>query len=120
MSKTRIAVALALAAIVAGPIVLYAEQGKGEAALARAVVQATLPLERGIAASAGQGVPISAKFEFDDDDDDELQLSVYTVKGDPSQAYSVDFETGDVRAKEGSFAEVIVDHASGKIVKVVP
>ena len=120
MSKTRIAVALAVAAVLAGPIVIYAEQGKSEQALSRAVGQAQLPLERGIAASAGQGTPISAKYEFDDDDDDELQLSVYTMKGDPSQGFSVDFETGDVRARDGAFAEVIVDHATGKIGKVVP
>jgi hypothetical protein len=120
MDKSRIAGALALMAALAVPVALYAEQRASEEALSRAVGQAQLPLERGIAASAGQGTPISAKYEFDDDDDDELQLSVYTMNGDPSQAFSIDFETGDVRARDGAFAEIIVDHATGKIGKIVP
>ena len=120
MSKSGIAGALALTAIFAVPLVLYAEQSGSEEALARAVGQAQLPLERGIAASAGEGVPISAKYEFDDDDADELQLSVYTIKGDPSDAISVDLETGDIWMKDGAFTEVIVDQATGKIGKIVP
>ena len=117
MSKTRIAAALAIAAAIAGPVLLYAEQDSDPAALTRAVGQAKLPLEHGIAASAAHGTPISAKYEFEDDDQDELQLSVYTVEGG---GFSTDFETGDVRSADPAFTEVIVDHTSGKIVKAVP
>jgi len=118
MSKTRIAAALAIAAAIAGPVLLYAEQGNDPAALTRAVGQAKLPLEHGIAASAAHGTPISAKYEFEDDDQDELQLSVYTANDGPG--FSTDFETGDVRSADPAFTEVIVDHTSGKIVKAVP
>jgi hypothetical protein len=57
-----------------------------------------IALERGIAASAREGTPISAKYEVEDG---KLQLSVYTMKAN-------------------TFSEVIVDHTSGKIGKVTP
>jgi len=60
--------------------------------------EATVPLERGIAASKATGTPISAKYEVEDG---KLQLSVYTAKGD-------------------SFSEVIVDHKTGKVAKSEP
>lgn len=96
--KNAIAVASAiLAATFFGmPPAAFAEQDN--AALARALGQAKLPLERGLAASSREGTPISAKYELEDDG---LQLSVYTMKGD-------------------AFAEVIVDYKTGKIGKVVP
>jgi len=94
----------------------FAEQGESDAALARALEQAKLPLERGLAASSREGIPISAKYELEDDDADELQLSVYTMQG----GSSVDFETGDVKVRDATFAEVIVDYTTGKIGKVVP
>lgn len=99
------------------PSASFAEQGGSDAALARALEQAKLPLERGLAASSREGMPISAKYELEDDDADELQLSVYTMRGGSSD---VDFETGDVKAKDPTFAEVIVDYKTGKVVKVVP
>ena len=71
------------------------EQEGNQAALAKAVLGARVSLERGLAASASHGQPISAKFEIEEG---KLQLSVYTVKG-------------------GKFFEVIVDHNSGKVVK---
>jgi hypothetical protein len=52
-------------------------------------------LAQGLVASRSQGTPISAKFELEDG---KLQLSVYTDK-------------------DGRFAEVIVDHKSGKVAK---
>jgi len=55
-------------------------------------------LERGLAASASHGQPISAKFEIEEG---KLQLSVYTVK-------------------DGKFFEVIVDHDTGKVIKAEP
>jgi len=106
-----------IVALCAVPLAASAETEGGEAALANALKQANLSLEQGIAASAREGVPISAKYEAEDDDADELQLSVYTMKSGSSD---VDFETGDVRPREASFTEVIVDYATGKIGKVIP
>ncbi len=63
--------------------------------LAKAVMGARVPLERGLAASASHGQAISAKFEIEEG---KLQLSVYTLK-------------------DGKYFEVIVDHNSGKVVK---
>ena len=75
--------------------------GAGRATLTHALRGAWLPLESGLAASAGEGTPLSAKYEIDDG---AFQLSVYTWKAD---AYSGD-----------SFAEVIVDHNTGSVAKV--
>ena len=56
---------------------------------------AKVTLQQGMTSAAEQGQPISAKFEVDDG---KLQLSIYT-------------------AKNGKFSEVIVDYATGKVVK---
>jgi len=74
------------------------EQEGNQAAVAKAVLGARVPLERGLAASASHGLPISAKFEIEDG---KLQLSVYTMK-------------------DGKFFEVVVDHNTGKVVKAEP
>src|SRR2546430_17239093 len=71
------------------------EQEGNQAAVAKAVLGARAPLERGLAASASHGQPISAKFEMEEG---KLQLSVYTMK-------------------DAKFFEVIVDHTTGKVVK---
>jgi hypothetical protein len=63
--------------------------------LAIALGGAKVSLAQGLAAAAKIGKPISAKFEVEDG---KLQLSVYTMKGE-------------------SFSEVVVDHATGKVVK---
>src|SRR5215471_5627260 len=107
-----ISAAALIAALAAFQFAASAERGDSE--LAAALVQAKLPLEHGIAASAREGVPISAKYETEDDGD-ELQLSVYTMRG----GYDVDFETGDVKPAQASFSEVIVDYSTGKISKVI-
>src|SRR5438046_1999958 len=65
---------------------------------AKAALSARVSLDRGLAASASHGRPISAKFEMDEG---KLQLSVYTMK-------------------DGKFFEVIVDHTTGKVVKADP
>ena len=72
------------------------------AALASALRLADLPLEQGLEISSREGKAISAKYELEDDDADELQLSIY------------------IEPKDGRFAEVIIDYASGKIAKVTP
>src|SRR3989475_12699553 len=69
-----------------------------QATLAKAVMGARVPLERGLAASASHGQAISAKFEMEEG---KLQLSVYTLK-------------------DGKYFEVIVDHNTGKVVKAEP
>jgi hypothetical protein len=69
-------------------------------ALARAVQSAWLSLENGMTLGASVGTPVSAKYEIDDG---AFQLSVYTLKADPS--------AGD------TFWEVIVDHDAGQIAR---
>jgi len=66
--------------------------------LAKALADATVPLEQGLKASEREGKPISGKYELEGG---AIQLSVYVVKGD-------------------SFNEVIVDHKSGAIIKSEP
>jgi uncharacterized membrane protein YkoI len=92
---------LALAAVCGGSRLAAQDRDEDEgnqAGLAKAVLSARVSLERGLAASASHGRPISAKFEMEDG---KLHLSVYTVKG-------------------GKFSEVIVDHNTGKVVKAEP
>ena len=55
-------------------------------------------LQDGLTAAEPQGQPISGKFEVDEG---KFQLSVYT-------------------AKDGKFAEVLVDYATGKVAKAEP
>ena len=86
---------LALAALCCGATLAAQEEESSHGALAKAVMGARVSLERGLAASASHGQPISAKFEMEEG---KLQLSVYTMK-------------------DGKFFEVIVDHATGKVVK---
>ena len=64
-------------------------------ALAEQLQGAEISLEQGLAASAAEGKPISAKFEVENG---KLQLSVYV-------------------ANPKSFSEVIVNHKTGKIAK---
>jgi hypothetical protein len=67
-------------------------------ALIKLLDTAKVSLQQGLAASEQQAKPISAKFEVDDG---KLQLSVYT-------------------AKEGKFFEVLVNHATGKVLRTEP
>jgi hypothetical protein len=71
---------------------------KARAELAKALKEAKVPLQRGLAAGAKAGKPISAKYEVEDG---KLQLSVYTTKAD-------------------KFTEVIVDHKTGRVAKTEP
>ncbi len=89
---------LALAAVCWGTTLAAQEEEGGHGALAKAVLGARVPLERGLAASASNGQPISAKFEMEEG---KLQLSVYTMK-------------------DAKFFEVIVDHTTGKVVTAEP
>jgi len=68
---------------------------RNDPALINLMGNAQVTLQQGMTSAAQQGQPISAKFEVDDG---KLQLSIYT-------------------AKNGKFSEVIVNYATGKVVK---
>jgi hypothetical protein len=72
-----------------------AEDEANAVALANALPEATVSLERGLKAAGRDGTPISAKYEIENG---ALLLSVYTMNRD-------------------QFSEVIVDHRSGAIKK---
>lgn len=74
------------------------EDDQEPAELAKALNAVLMSLETGLVAAEREGTPISGKFEVEDG---KLQLSVYAVKG-------------------ATFAEVIVDHVTGKIAKIEP
>jgi hypothetical protein len=74
------------------------DEDASQEALIKLLDAAKIDLQQGLAASEQQGKPISAKFEVDDG---ELQLSVYT-------------------AKEGKFFEVLINHATGKVLRAEP
>src|SRR5262249_42806044 len=96
-SKSRAAVVLAFF-IGAGGAHAQGSTDKEHADLAKALAGVKVSLERGLAASASNGKPISAKFEVEDG---KLQLSVYTMKGD-------------------KFTEVVVNDATGKVAEATP
>jgi hypothetical protein len=89
--------------LMANALTVQAETGSvnGRSNLTRALQGAWLPLESGLAVSAREGRPLSAKYEIDDG---AFQLSVYTSKTGPSSA--------------DAFMEVIVDYSSGVVLKV--
>lgn len=91
------ALALGLALMASG-YAAWSEENSDQTALVKAMVGAKVSLQQGLTASSKEGRPISAKFEVEDG---KLQLSVYT-------------------AKDGKFFEVVVNHKTGKIAKVVP
>lgn len=96
---TIAAAAVALAVALGSTRALAECDDDDEDAVLGSVVQtAPVTLEQGFQVSTPEGVPISGKFEIEVDG---AQLSVYTVKGD-------------------AFAEVIVDHRTGRIEKVIP
>jgi hypothetical protein len=92
---TIVAASIALAVIAVTVPSGHAEETHDPAALAKALTQAKVSLQKGLQASAREGKPISAKYEIEEG---ALQLSVYTMKN-------------------GGFEEVIVDHRSGAIKK---
>jgi len=101
MKRAWLVPVLAAAAVCSGSTLAAQdkdEQEGNQAVVAKAVLGARVALERGLAASARHGQPISAKFEMEEG---KLQLSVYTMK-------------------DGKFFEVIVDHNTGKVVKAEP
>jgi hypothetical protein len=89
-----VSIAAAAALLLAGSS-SWAEEEMNPAAMAKALQQASLPLEKATKLSEREGKPISAKYEIEHG---ALQLSIYTMKGD-------------------RFSEVIVDHTSGAVAK---
>jgi hypothetical protein len=87
---------IAVAAIfLLGGLPASAEEEMNPAAMAKALQQASLPLEKAMKLTEREGKPISAKYEIEHGG---LQLSIYTQKGN-------------------RFSEVIVDHKSGAVAK---
>ncbi|MBV8185912.1 MAG: hypothetical protein JO339_01615 [Alphaproteobacteria bacterium] len=75
----------------------WAEEEMDPAAIAKALQQASLPLEKATKLSEREGKPISAKYEIEHG---ALQLSVYTLKGDRFSEVIVDPTTGAVAKDE--------------------
>ena len=71
----------------------WAEEEMNPAAMAKALQQASLPLEKATKVSEREGKPVSAKYEIENG---ALQLSIYTMKG-------------------SRFSELIIDHTSGAV-----
>jgi hypothetical protein len=74
------------------------DDNEGDEPLLKALSDATVTLQQGLAASEQEGQPISGQFEFGDN---KFQLSVYIAKDD-------------------KFSELLVNLKSGKITKVAP
>src|SRR5262245_15211924 len=102
MRKAAIAGSSILIAVLVAASLAVAQQDDDDddedAVLGGVVKNAAVTLEQGFSASSREGVPISGKFEIEVDG---AQLSVYTAKND-------------------AYAEVIVDHRTGRIAKVIP
>ena len=103
MKRSMTITAVVSTLLMATAVAVQAETGSvnGRSNLTRALQGAWLPLENGLAVSAHEGTPLSAKYEIDDG---AFQLSVYTSKTGPSSA--------------DAFMEVIVDYSSGVVLKV--
>jgi hypothetical protein len=86
---------VAASALLLGGLSAQAEEEMNPAAMAKALQQATVPLEKATKLNEREGKPISAKYEIEHG---ALQLSIYTKKGD-------------------RFSEVIVDHKTGAVAK---
>jgi hypothetical protein len=84
-----------LLACIAVSATSWADEAAEQAAVAKQLPSVKVSLQQGLTAAAGQGVPISGKFEVEEGT---FQLSIYTMQG-------------------GSFFEVVVDHATGKVAK---
>jgi hypothetical protein len=95
MRHNSILVIIAACALMLGGSSARAEEEMDPAAMAKALQQASVPLEKATKLNEREGKPISAKYEIEHG---ALQLSVYTQKGD-------------------RFSEVIVDHKSGAVAK---
>ena len=85
-------------AVLSTPLLAQAESTGGQAALARELQNAWLPLESAIAMSQREGTPISAKYEIDDDGT--FQLSVYTMNAAGFSEVTFDYSVGVISKVE--------------------
>jgi hypothetical protein len=85
----------AASALLLSGVSVRADEEMNPAAMAKALQQASVPLEKATKLNEREGKPISAKYEIEHG---ALQLSIYTMKGD-------------------KFSEVIVNHTSGAVAK---
>ncbi len=79
MRQTLIMAFAAAAALLLAGSPSWAEEEMNPAAMAKALQQASLPLEKAAKVSEKEGKPVSAKYEIEKG---VLQLSIYTKKGD--------------------------------------
>ncbi len=103
MTRTTVAASSILIAALVAVSFAFAQKDDDDdddqdAVLGGVVKNAPVTLEQGFATSSREGAPISGKFEIEVDG---AQLSVYTARND-------------------AYAEVIVDHRTGHIAKVIP
>ena len=85
----------AASALLLGGFSAQADEEMNPAAMAKALQQASVPLEKATKLNEREGKPISAQYEIEHG---ALQLSIYTMKGD-------------------RFSEVIIDHKTGAVAK---
>jgi hypothetical protein len=109
-------IAAFVASAIAAPLALLnapvaAQDAAEQAALAAALRGQTVTLEKGLAASAKAGKPISGKFEIEDG---KLILSVYTVKGGKFYEVVEDPKTGKVEKTEAITDKGDLDHATAQ------
>ena len=90
-------IAAAASALLLGGLPVQAEEEMNPAVMAKALQQASLPLEKAIKLDEREGKPISAKYEIEHG---ALQLSIYTMKGDRFDELIVDHKTGAVVTDE--------------------
>ena len=95
MTRSLLFSLAAAVAVLAASTSSWAEEDLNPGAMAKALQQASLPLEKATKLSEREGKPISAKYEIEHG---ALQLSIYTMKGD-------------------KFSEVIVNHNTGAVAK---
>ena len=97
MRRNAIFSLAAAAGLALGGLSAQAEEEMNPAAMAKALPQTSIPLEKATRLSEREGKPISAKYEIEHG---VLQLSVYTLKGDRFSEVIVDLTSGAV-AKDG-------------------
>ena len=95
MRHTSIFSIATAAAVLLGGVSAWAGEDMNPAAMAKALQQASVQLEKATKVSEREGKPISAKYEIEHG---ALQLSIYTMKGD-------------------RFSEVVVNHTTGAVAK---
>jgi hypothetical protein len=95
--RTKIATAIAGAAILLVGVVSAVAEEEKNPNLAKALSEATVSLDQGLKTSEREGKPISGKYELEDGS---LQLSIYVVKADQFKEVIIDPQGGSIRRTE--------------------